>query len=252
MTDDVREELGGVVRGAQALLGTLQAFGLREASPGVLAAPASGAAPVQPALFAPAAPGPEGGPEAGLQALRQELGECTRCKLHRKRRHIVFGEGDARARLLVAGEGPGADEDRSGRPFVGEAGQLLERILAAMGLGRERVYICNVVKCRPPSNRQPEEDEVATCAPFLERQIEIIRPSHILCLGATAARRLIGLEGPLGKVRGRFHDHPSGARVMPTYHPAYLLRNPLDKKLVWDDVKQVMAELGLSAEGAKR
>ncbi len=244
MAVDARTELVGLVGGARALVDTLRGFGLREVAPGAL--PATAAVPAAAPAAAPA------DPAAALEALRRELGECTRCKLHRRRKNIVFGEGDPRARLLLAGEGPGADEDRSGRPFVGEAGQLLERILGAMGLTRAQVYICNVVKCRPPQNRQPEEDEVATCAPFLERQIEIVRPSHILCLGATAARRLIGLEGPLGKARGRFHDHPSGARVMPTYHPAYLLRSPLDKKLVWDDVKQVMAEMGLAPEGAKR
>jgi uracil-DNA glycosylase family 4 len=181
--------------------------------------------------------------QAKLDELRQELGDCTRCRLHTGRNHIVFGEGNPQARLLLAGEGPGREEDRTGKPFVGRAGQLLDRILAAMGLKREDVYICNVVKCRPPENRTPQDDEMRTCGIFLVRQIEIIRPRHIVCLGSTAARYLLGTTKAMGKIRGRFFEHSSGARILPTYHPAYLLRNPNAKKPVWEDLQKVMAEM---------
>ncbi len=181
--------------------------------------------------------------QAKLDELRQELGDCTRCRLHTGRNHIVFGEGHPKARLLLAGEGPGREEDRTGKPFVGRAGQLLDRILAAMGLKREDVYICNVVKCRPPENRTPQDDEMRTCGIFLVRQIEIIRPRHIVCLGSTAARYLLGTTKAMGKIRGRFFEHSSGARILPTYHPAYLLRNPNAKKPVWEDLQKVMTEM---------
>ena len=181
--------------------------------------------------------------QAKLDALRQEIGDCTRCKLHTGRNNLVFGEGNPKARLLFAGEGPGRDEDRTGRPFVGRAGHLLDKIIEAMGLKREDTYICNVIKCRPPENRTPQDDEMRTCGIFLVRQIEIIRPRHIVCLGSTAAKYVLGINQAMGKIRGRFFEHSSGARILPTYHPAYLLRNPNAKKPVWEDMQKVMAEM---------
>lgn len=189
--------------------------------------------------------------QAALDELRAEIGDCQRCRLAQNRNKIVFGEGSPAARLVFAGEGPGRDEDSSGRPFVGRAGKLLDRIIAAMGFSREEVYICNVVKCRPPNNRTPEDGEMRTCGQFLEKQLQIVHPRHILCLGGTAARYLLGTEQPMGKLRGRFFDHPAtGARIMPTYHPAYLLRNEDAKRPVWEDVKRVMSEMEQPVEEA--
>jgi DNA polymerase len=154
----------------------------------------------------------------------------------------VFGSGTSQTKLVFVGEGPGADEDAQGLPFVGAAGQLLTKIIEAIQLTRDQVYICNVVKCRPPSNRIPEEDEIAACSPFLFRQIESIRPQVICCLGAVASQTLLGTKTAVGKLRGRFHDY-RGIQVMPTWHPAYLMRNPAAKRDVWDDVKKVRALL---------
>ncbi|RLB58444.1 MAG: uracil-DNA glycosylase [Deltaproteobacteria bacterium] len=186
-----------------------------------------------------------------MEALRQEIGDCQRCRLHRGRNQLVFGEGHPAARLVFAGEGPGRDEDASGRPFVGRAGQLLDRIIAAMGFSREECYICNVVKCRPPDNRVPRDDEMLTCGQFLSRQLEIIRPAFIIALGATASRYLIGSKASMSKLRGRFFAHPCGAEILPTYHPAYLLRNPAAKKQVWQDVQKVMARIPGHAEQSR-
>lgn len=177
-----------------------------------------------------------------LESIRTDLGDCRRCKLCSGRTHIVFGSGTSQTRLVFVGEGPGADEDAQGLPFVGAAGQLLTKIIEAIQLTRDQVYICNVVKCRPPSNRTPEEDEVAACSPFLFRQIESIRPQVICCLGAVATQTVLGTKMTVGKLRGRFHDY-RGIQVMPTWHPAYLLRNPAAKRDVWDDVKKVKAFL---------
>jgi DNA polymerase len=177
-----------------------------------------------------------------LESIREDLGDCRRCKLWRQRRHIVFGKGDPRARLVFVGEGPGADEDRQGEPFVGAAGQLLTRIIQAMGLSRDRVYICNIIKCHPPGNRNPEADEIAACLPFLERQLAVIAPECICALGAVAARTLLKTDLPISRLRGRFHQ-VRGMAVMPTFHPAYLLRNPEQKRAVWEDVQQIMARL---------
>lgn len=179
-----------------------------------------------------------------LAQIRADLGDCQRCKLWRQRRHIVFGQGDPRARLVFVGEGPGLDEDRQGEPFVGAAGQLLTKIIQAMGLAREAVYICNIIKCRPPQNRTPEADEVAACLPFLKRQLAAIGPACICALGAVAARSLLETDLPISRLRGRFHAY-QGIAVMPTFHPAYLLRNPEQKRAVWEDVQQIMARLGL-------
>jgi DNA polymerase len=186
--------------------------------------------------------------EAALRILREEIGDCTRCALHTGRHKLVFGDGDAAARLMFVGEGPGADEDAQGIPFVGRAGQLLNNMIAAMGLKREEVYIANVVKCRPPGNRTPEPDEANTCSPFLFRQIDIVRPEVLVALGATAATYLLGQRQPLAGLRGRVHSY-RGAKLIVTYHPAYLLRDPRQKKEAWADLQIAMRELGLKAPG---
>ena len=177
-----------------------------------------------------------------LEAVRAELGDCQRCSLGRLRHRLVFGEGSPQADLVFVGEAPGADEDAQGRPFVGRAGQLLTRIIAAMGLKREEVYICNILKCRPPGNRNPQPDEIATCEPFLVRQLQAIRPRVICTLGTFAAHAMLKSEAPISVLRGRFHIY-QGIELMPTYHPAYLLRNPAAKKQVWEDVQMIMKVL---------
>ena len=185
-----------------------------------------------------------GGAEA-LGALRAEIGDCQRCKLAPHRTNLVFGVGNPAARLAFVGEAPGADEDVKGEPFVGRAGQLLTEIITkGMGLRREDVYIANVIKCRPPDNRNPEPDEVASCEPFLVRQLGLIGPQVIVALGKFAAQTLLRTKTPITKLRGQWGDY-RGIKVMPTFHPAYLLRNPGDKRLVWIDIKEVMTELGL-------
>jgi DNA polymerase len=181
---------------------------------------------------------------AALQIIRDEIGECTRCALHSGRNKLVFGDGSPAARLMFVGEGPGADEDAQGLPFVGKAGQLLNNMIAAMGLRREEVYIANVVKCRPPGNRTPEPDEANTCSPFLFRQIDVIRPEVLVALGATAATYLLGQRQPLAGLRGRVHSF-RGSQLIVTYHPAYLLRDPRQKKEAWADLQIAMRELGL-------
>ncbi|WP_241823085.1 uracil-DNA glycosylase family protein [Chloracidobacterium thermophilum] len=189
-------------------------------------------------------PSPPVSSDVTLEAIRADLGDCQRCKLAACRTNLVFGEGADRAPVVFVGEGPGAEEDATGRPFVGRAGQLLDKIIAAMGLRREEVYICNVVKCRPPENRTPEPDEVAACVGFLHRQLAVIRPHVIVALGASAASALLGDPklGGISKIRGRFQDY-RGIPLMPTFHPAYLLRAPDKKREVWEDIKQVMALL---------
>jgi DNA polymerase len=197
--------------------------------------------PVVPAI-APAVPAAERA--AAMQLIRDELGECTRCALHTGRNKLVFGDGSPAARLMFVGEGPGADEDAQGLPFVGKAGQLLNNMIAAMGFKREEVYIANVVKCRPPNNRVPEPEEGATCSPFLFRQIDVVRPEVLVALGATAATWLLGTRQPLAGLRGRVHTM-RGTRLVVTYHPAYLLRDPRQKKEAWADLQIAMKELGL-------
>jgi DNA polymerase len=177
-----------------------------------------------------------------LQDIRQELGDCHRCPLCQKRTHIVFGEGNPQARLAFVGEAPGADEDMQGRPFVGKAGQLLTKIIQAMGLTRQDVYICNILKCRPPGNRNPKPDEITTCEPFLVKQLQVIQPKVICALGTFAAHTLLKTEVPITILRGRFHTY-QGIHLMPTYHPAYLLRNPGAKKQVWEDMQMIMKTL---------
>ena len=192
----------------------------------------------------PANPLPVLSPAETLAAIRADIGECTRCRLHRGRKNLVFGVGDPNAELMFIGEGPGADEDAQGEPFVGRAGKLLDNMIAAMGLKREQVYIANVVKCRPPGNRQPERDECDTCSPFLLRQVEAIGPKIIVALGATAARTLLGINDSMSNLRGRLYDF-RGTKLAVTYHPAFLLRDPRQKKEAWKDLQQVMQFLGL-------
>ena len=182
-------------------------------------------------------------PPETLTGIRKDLGDCQRCGLGRLRNHIVFGSGDPKARLVFVGEGPGRDEDLQGEPFVGAAGELLTRIIQAIQMSRDEVYICNVVKCRPPGNRNPLPEEVATCLPFLQRQLEAIKPDFIVALGKVAAQTLLGTDQAISRLRGRFHDY-HGMRLLPTYHPAYLLRNPEKKRDVWEDMKMLMRELG--------
>jgi DNA polymerase len=180
-----------------------------------------------------------------LQLLRQDIGDCTRCPLAFQGRHtIVFGDGDPNARLMFVGEGPGADEDAQGLPFVGRAGQLLNNMINAMGLRREQVYIANIVKCRPPQNRTPEPEEARTCSPFLLRQIEIVQPEVIVALGSTAATYLLNVKSSLAALRGRIHV-AHNSKLIVTYHPAYLLRDPRQKKEAWIDLQIAMRELGL-------
>lgn len=181
---------------------------------------------------------------AALQIIRDDIGDCTRCALHKGRNKIVFADGDPNARLMFVGEGPGADEDAQGLPFVGRAGQLLNNMINAMGLKREEVYIANVVKCRPPGNRTPEPEEANTCSPFLFGQIDVVHPEVIVALGATAATYLLGQRQPLAGLRGRMHS-VRGTRLIVTYHPAYLLRDPRQKKEAWADLQIAMRELGL-------
>jgi uracil-DNA glycosylase len=210
-------------------------------------------------IFDIAAPKPEysvADPVAALKLIREDLGDCTRCKLHKGRTNIVFGVGDPRAELMFVGEGPGADEDAQGEPFVGRAGQLLNNMIRAMGIKREEVYIANVVKCRPPGNRTPERDECDTCSPFLMRQIAVVKPKVIVALGATAAKNLLAMNAPMGELRGHFYDFmPTGvrsndpawrgAKLAVTYHPAFLLRDPRQKVETWKDLQMVMKYLGL-------
>ena len=173
-----------------------------------------------------------------LEEVRKELGDCRRCKLHRTRSTIVFGEGNERAKLMFIGEGPGHDEDVQGRPFVGKAGQLLTKIIQSIHLQREEVYIANIIKCRPPQNRNPEPDEIQSCHPFLQKQIQSIQPQIICALGTFAAQTLLNTDAKITALRGRFFDL-GGIKVLPTYHPAYLLRNPERKREVWEDMKQI-------------
>jgi DNA polymerase len=177
-----------------------------------------------------------------LDQVRAELGECARCKLHQHRQRIVFGVGNPSARLVFVGEAPGADEDAQGEPFVGRAGQLLTKIIEAMGMRREDVYICNIIKCRPPNNRTPETDEIMACQPFLLKQLGAIGPRFICALGGPAAQTLLQTKEPISRLRGRFHDY-HGIPLLPTFHPAFLLRNPNEKKTVWEDMKLLLRHM---------
>jgi uracil-DNA glycosylase len=197
--------------------------------------------PAPPAIAGAIAPADHA---AALEIIREDLGDCMRCALHKGRNKIVFADGSPTARLMFVGEGPGADEDAQGLPFVGRAGQLLNNMISAMGLKREDVYIANVVKCRPPGNRTPEPEEANTCSPFLFRQIDVVRPQVLVALGATAATYLLGARQPLAVLRGRVHAF-RGTSLIVTYHPAFLLRDPRQKKEAWADLQIAMKELGL-------
>jgi len=231
---------GGITLPAQDLAAAN--FAAREGAPKSLVLPAAGGA----SLF------DADNKIAGdtLLKIREDLGECTRCKLHKTRNKIVFGDGSAKAQLVFVGEGPGADEDAQGLPFVGRAGKLLTQMIEAMGLQRRDVYICNVVKCRPPGNRQPEKDEVDACSPYLFRQLDALQPKAIVCLGATAAQTLLQTNRGISHFRGEWLDF-RGFKMIATYHPAYLLRNPAAKGDVWKDLQKVMAELGLEVKKNK-
>jgi DNA polymerase len=245
------------------LVAQVRALAERQRDVGVSGTPVAGAraavahasvdgkAQVMAKTAAPSAPAAESCVEPGtrqavtLEDLRAHIGDCQRCKLAGGRTTLVFGVGNPQADLMFVGEGPGYDEDIKGEPFVGRAGQLLTEIITkGMKLRREDVYIANVVKCRPPGNRNPEPDEIASCMPFLTRQIEIVKPRVIVALGTFAAQTLLAVRTPITRMRGTWHDY-QGIKVMPTFHPAYLLRNPSDKRLVWDDIKKVMSELGM-------
>jgi uracil-DNA glycosylase len=201
--------------------------------------------PAPPAVSAATKPADKA---AALRIIREDIGDCTRCALHKGRNKLVFADGSPEARLMFVGEGPGADEDAQGLPFVGRAGQLLNNMITAMGLKREEVYIANVVKCRPPGNRTPEPEEANTCSPFLFRQIDVVGPEVIVALGATAATYLLGQRQPLAGLRGRVHSF-RGTKLIVTYHPAFLLRDPRQKKEAWADLQIAMRELGLKAPG---
>lgn len=189
---------------------------------------------------------------AGLEQIAQQVRQCCQCGLNESRTNAVPGEGNPGARLVFVGEAPGADEDAQGRPFVGRAGKLLDKIINAMGMHRDDVFICNILKCRPPGNRDPLAEEIVKCTPFLHRQLDLIQPEIIVALGAHAAKTLLNTDLAIGKLRGRFHEYytSEGAeaiKLMPTYHPSYLLRSysPDNRRRVWDDMKKVMAELGI-------
>jgi uracil-DNA glycosylase len=228
--DDTRRDLAALIAGFRTHLEARS----RAGALGVPLAPLP-ARPARPSL-------PPGQPSAALQAVRGELGDCQRCKLAGGRKQIVFGVGNPAADLVFVGEAPGADEDEQGEPFVGAAGQLLTRMIAAMGFDRGDVYICNVIKCRPPYNRNPEPDEVASCEPFLKKQLAALRPRMLVALGKFAAQALCREATPITRLRGNLRSY-EGIPVMPTYHPAYLLRTPEAKRQAWQDLQTVLAEL---------
>lgn len=245
--DDPRAELAAIVRGVAAQLAWRRRGGSYAAAGG----PSPRSSSSQEAVTVDAVEVVEAAPryeEAGvgggrtLPMIRDELGDCQRCKLSGTRTKIVFGVGPALAPIMFIGEAPGADEDRQGEPFVGRAGELLDKMIEAMGWGRGDVYIANVLKCRPPGNRNPEPDEVAACRLFLDAQIQAVRPRVIVTLGKPAAHVVLATDAPISALRGRWHEH-RGVKVMPTFHPAFLLRQPDRKRDTWSDLKQVIAEL---------
>ena len=225
MDKDPRQELREIVGQVRAQLERQQELGLDHTELRW---------PERPAASAPARP--------TLVQVREDLGECTRCKLHSHRTQIVFGVGNPNAGLVFVGEAPGADEDAQGEPFVGRAGQLLTKIIEAMGMRREDVYICNIIKCRPPNNRTPEADEIMACQPFLLEQLRAIGPKFICALGGPAAQTLLRTKEPISRLRGKFYDY-HGIPLLPTFHPAFLLRNPNEKKTVWEDMKLLLRHM---------
>jgi uracil-DNA glycosylase len=255
---DVSEAVPGAPPFAERRVGTLPQISAPAANPSpALEAAAPRRAPELPTatspkaapIFIPAVARPSLFEEKiendSLEGIRADIGpNCTRCKLHKARTNIVFGVGNPKAQLVFVGEGPGRDEDAQGEPFVGRAGKLLTQMIEAMGLRRPDVYICNVVKCRPPENRLPEPDEIATCSPYLLRQLGVIQPKVICCLGACSAQTMLQTTQGISKFRGEWFDY-KGSKLIATYHPAYLLRNPAAKGEVWKDLQKVMAVLGL-------
>jgi DNA polymerase len=225
MDKDPRQELREIVGRVRAHLERQQELGLERAD-----------------LRWPEPQAPSAAPRPTLEQVRADLGECTRCKLHRHRTRIVFGVGSPSASLVFVGEAPGADEDAQGEPFVGRAGQLLTKIIEAMGMRREDVYICNIIKCRPPNNRTPEADEIVACQPFLLEQLRAIGPKFICALGGPAAQTLLQTKEPISRLRGKFYDY-HGIPLLPTFHPAFLLRNPNEKKTVWEDMKLLLRHM---------
>jgi DNA polymerase len=252
---DVADELAELLAQFRGQLARHHAAGTWAAPGGLTARSAPGAAAVSDAVVDEISDEPVIGiGRRGLPQVRAELGECTRCKLHSTRKSIVFGVGAADAPLMFVGEAPGEQEDKRGEPFGGPAGELLDKMIEAMGWSRQTVYINNIVSCRPPGNRNPQPDEVEACKPFLEARIGAIGPRIIVALGRPAANTLLGTDAPISTLRGRFHDR-NGIKVMPTFHPAYLLREPDKKRDAWADLKLVMAELarlGVTPPGTPR
>jgi DNA polymerase len=237
-----RDELLQLVRQAKEHVAWLERGGVVGLPKGQQPSAVSRQPSARPAVTPRPAPSANAVSGAGLKTIRDELGDCTRCKLHDKRTNIVFGVGNPDAPLVFVGEAPGADEDRTGEPFVGAAGQLLTKMIEAMGLSRDDVYICNILKCRPPGNRNPEPDEIAECEPFLKKQLAAIRPRMIVALGKFAAQCLLRSDAPISRLRGNWKEY-EGIPLMPTYHPAFLLRTPSAKREVWADLQEVMREL---------
>lgn len=236
--DEVQREFLDIVVQVKAHLDYRRALGVRLVETALAGGPQAAVHHVAPTIETYPISG-----SSGLAAVREELGDCIRCKLHKGRKNIVFGEGNPKAALVFVGEGPGQEEDLQGRPFVGAAGQLLTDIIVkGMQLKREDVYICNIVKCRPPGNRNPEPDEVEACEPFLVKQLRAINPRIIIGLGNVAVKTLLKTKEGITSLRGNWKTY-QGIPLMPTFHPAYLLRTPSDKRLVWEDIKKVMAEI---------
>jgi DNA polymerase len=251
---DAEAELYALTRQLRAQLARHASSGAWAAPGGATARPATVEVPaeIEPEVDAPVDSLPS--TRRSLPQIRAELGDCTRCKLHSTRRSIVFGVGSPEAPLMFVGEAPGEQEDKRGEPFVGPAGELLDKMIEAMGWSRQTVYINNIISCRPPGNRNPQPDEVASCKPFLDARIAAIAPRIIVALGRPAANTLLGRDAPISALRGRFHDR-HGVKVMPTFHPAYLLREPDRKRDAWSDLKLVMAELsrlGITPPGTPR
>jgi len=245
----VRDEKQAIVQGLLGHLTWLEDAGIQEV-PTPPGPPKRAAVPTRtsesrerPEVAAASASPSPGASSLTLPQIREEIGECTRCKLHTGRTKLVFGVGNPNAELVFVGEGPGADEDLKGEPFVGKAGQLLDKMIQAMGMSRAEVYICNVVKCRPPGNRNPEPDEIETCSPFLAKQIEAIRPRVLVSLGKVASQVLLNDATPITRLRGRWRE-AFGVPLMPTFHPAYLLRSPGEKAKAWEDLKAVVQARG--------
>jgi uracil-DNA glycosylase len=236
MSEELYHECCEVITQGRAILEDLQQWGFESVTKLPVKEPDSAA--VQSHQNSLNSNGPK-----SLAEMEAGMSGCCLCHLSEQRKNIVFGAGNPQARLVLVGEAPGREEDEQGIPFVGEAGKLLDKILLAMNLSREEVYICNVLKCRPPGNRDPQADEIASCEPFLKQQLELIQPELIITLGRFAAQELLKTTEPIGKLRGRWHEY-QGIPLMPTFHPAYLLRNPSGKRPVWEDMKQVMQRLG--------